>query len=44
MTALFMTLLERMIRQAPQYWLWTHKRWKRTKEEWMQRKAQEGKG
>ena len=38
MTALFMQELELMIRRAPQYWLWTHKRWKRTKEEWLERK------
>ena len=37
MTALFMEQLEQMIRKAPQYWLWTHKRWKRTKEEWLRR-------
>lgn len=37
MTALFMENLEQMIRKAPQYWLWTHKRWKRTKEEWLER-------
>ena len=37
MTALFMRKLEIMIRRAPQYWLWTHKRWKRTKEEWLER-------
>lgn len=37
MTAMFMEQLEQMIRRAPQYWLWTHKRWKRTKEEWLRR-------
>jgi 2-keto-4-pentenoate hydratase/2-oxohepta-3-ene-1,7-dioic acid hydratase in catechol pathway len=37
MTAMFMEQLEQMIRKAPQYWLWTHKRWKRTKEEWLRR-------
>lgn len=26
-------LLEQDIRQAPQYWLWTHKRWKKTRPE-----------
>ena len=40
MTALFMQYVERMIRKAPQYWLWTHKRWKRTKEEWLERQRQ----
>ena len=44
MTALFMELLERKIREVPQYWLWTHKRWKRTKEEWLRRQAQEKEG
>lgn len=44
MTALFMTMLEQMICREPQYWLWTHKRWKRTKEEWLRRKAREGRG
>ncbi len=37
MTAMFMRELEKMIQKAPQYWLWTHKRWKRTKEEWLER-------
>lgn len=35
MTAAFMTELEKMIRRNPEYWLWTHKRWKRTKEDYM---------
>ena len=35
MTILFMRMLEQMIVRAPQYWLWTHKRWKRTKEDWL---------
>ena len=26
-------MLEEEIREAPEYWLWTHKRWKRSKEE-----------
>ena len=38
MTALFMEMLEQKILHAPQYWLWTHKRWKRTKEEWLRRR------
>lgn len=38
MTAMFMQMLEKMIRENPQYWLWTHKRWKRTKEEWLERR------
>lgn len=28
-------LLEESICRQPAYWLWTHKRWKRTKEEWL---------
>lgn len=36
-TDLYMQHLEQMIRRAPQYWLWSHKRWKRTKAEWEQR-------
>lgn len=34
-TAAFTNELEKMIRRRPEYWLWTHKRWKRTKEEYM---------
>lgn len=37
MTSMFMQMLEKMIKENPQYWLWTHKRWKRTKEEWLER-------
>lgn len=33
----FTRLLEKMITEVPYYWLWTHKRWKRTKEEWIKR-------
>ena len=36
-TTAFMNLLELSIKTNPQYWLWTHKRWKRTKEEWERR-------
>ena len=36
MTVRFMQMLEEMIHRNPQYWLWTHKRWKRTKEQWME--------
>jgi KDO2-lipid IV(A) lauroyltransferase len=28
-------LLEEQIREEPELWLWTHNRWKRTKEEWL---------
>ena len=37
LTDRFTRLLEVMIKDAPHIWLWTHKRWKRTKEEWEQR-------
>jgi len=29
--------LERTINRAPQYWLWSHNRWKRTREEFDRR-------
>ena len=28
-------MLEATIKRAPSYWLWSHRRWKRTKEEWL---------
>ncbi|MBQ0061056.1 MAG: lysophospholipid acyltransferase family protein [Bacteroidaceae bacterium] len=28
-------LLEEMIKQEPQFWLWSHNRWKRDKNEWL---------
>ena len=37
LTDQFTHLLEKMIQDVPYYWLWTHKRWKRTKEEWNRR-------
>jgi len=36
----YMELLEQDIRQRPELWLWTHKRWTRTKEEWEERGKQ----
>lgn len=39
-TDLYIHNLENMIKAAPQYWLWSHKRWKRTKEEWLRRQEQ----
>lgn len=39
LTDQFTRELERMIRENPPYWLWSHNRWKRTKEEWLQRQA-----
>ncbi len=32
-TAVYFRLLEESIRRCPPYWLWSHKRWKRTREE-----------
>ncbi|MBQ7350527.1 MAG: lysophospholipid acyltransferase family protein [Bacteroides sp.] len=40
LTDQFTHLLEEMITAAPFYWLWTHKRWKRTKEEWIRRQKE----
>ena len=36
-------LLEEMIKERPDFWLWSHKRWKRTKEEWIRRQQEEEK-
>lgn len=38
-TDVYMQHLEQMIHRAPQYWLWSHNRWKRTRAEWEQRQA-----
>lgn len=35
LTDQYARLLEESICRQPAYWLWTHKRWKRTKEEWV---------
>ena len=32
-TSIYVKKLEESIRRQPQYWLWTHNRWKRTHEE-----------
>lgn len=40
LTTSFMQMLEQMICRKPELWLWTHKRWKRTKEEWLERQKQ----
>ncbi|MBR1521066.1 MAG: lysophospholipid acyltransferase family protein [Bacteroidaceae bacterium] len=40
MTDWYFRLLEADIKEHPEMWLWTHKRWSRTKEEWLKR--QEG--
>ena len=41
LTDRYAALLEEMIRREPAYWLWTHNRWKRTKEEWERRQSEE---
>ena len=38
-TRIFSQRLEEQIRREPAYWLWSHDRWRYSKEEWMQRKA-----
>lgn len=43
LTDRFTHLLEEMIKERPDFWLWSHKRWKRTKEEWIRRQQEEGK-
>lgn len=40
LTDCYMHLLEQDIVQHPEMWLWSHKRWSRTKEEWERRKAE----
>ncbi|MDE6226462.1 MAG: lysophospholipid acyltransferase family protein [Muribaculaceae bacterium] len=35
LTQQYYTLLEMSIRRAPQYWLWSHRRWKRTREDFI---------
>lgn len=40
LTDQYACLLEESIRRQPAYWLWTHKRWKRTKEEWLKWKQE----
>lgn len=35
-TEQYFRLLEQTIRRAPQYWLWSHNRWKRTREKYNQ--------
>jgi KDO2-lipid IV(A) lauroyltransferase len=37
LTNCYFQLLENSIRRAPQYWLWTHDRWRRTREEFNDR-------
>ena len=40
LTDKYAEMLEADIRRDPAFWLWTHKRWKRTKEEWLLRKQE----
>lgn len=35
LTEMYTRMLEDEIREAPEFWLWTHNRWKRTYEEWL---------
>ena len=35
----YFTLLEENIKEEPYLWLWTHKRWKRTREGYARREA-----
>lgn len=42
-TDCYSKLLEMQIQESPAYWLWSHKRWKRTKEQWMQWKKDKDK-
>lgn len=34
LTEIYMRALEKTIQRQPEFWLWTHNRWKRTREEW----------
>lgn len=43
LTDRFTHLLEEIIKERPDFWLWSHKRWKRTKEEWIRRQQEEEK-
>ncbi len=40
LTDLYMQMLEADIRANPHLWLWTHKRWSRTKERWLERQKE----
>lgn len=37
LTDQYMHLLEEDIKRQPEIWLWSHKRWRRTKEQWLER-------
>ncbi len=40
LTDRYFQMLEEDINAHPEMWLWTHKRWKRTKEEWLRRQQE----
>lgn len=40
LTDRYMQMLEQDIRLNPSLWLWSHKRWSRTKEQWLKRQGQ----
>ena len=37
LTTIYYQMLEESIRKAPAYWLWSHDRWSRTREEFVRR-------
>ena len=37
LTDIYYRMLEQNIKQAPEFWLWSHKRWARTREEFNER-------
>ena len=40
LTDQYVKLLEENIQKHPEYWLWSHKRWKRTYDQWLQRQEE----
>ncbi|MBQ0046221.1 MAG: lysophospholipid acyltransferase family protein [Prevotellaceae bacterium] len=40
LTNRYFEMLEADIKEHPEMWLWTHKRWSRTKEEWLKRQEE----
>lgn len=36
LTDIYSEMLEETIKRDPAYWLWSHRRWKRSKEEWLE--------
>ena len=40
LTDQYARMLEKSIQDHPEYWLWSHKRWKRTYEQWLQRQEE----